>query len=1041
MRNIYQPITLTLLLAFTCVSLSSLAQTQTGPGGVGTSSNLHVWLDASQLTLSNGDPVATWADISGNGNDFTQSNASRQPDFSQSGLINGRPSVAFNGTTDFFSSSAIPALNTDVLSYFIVYRNQSILPSGNNFGMVLSTRSSINNIEWAYQLKRENNFTVAAERYARQITPLFAIASSSLTTSESLSSAIANGIWRGADAIYGQWNGAKTATTSGANSSGFTHVFTNLGAALDASNNPIRLFTGDVSEVIIFNNEINSAQEKIIYNHLSAKYNVTLGGSIIYAHNATHPNEVAGIGRDNVSNQHLSAKGSGIVEFTAASLSDGNYLLWGHNDDVLTSQSTDVPISYNTTFGERMTRTWKVSETGSTGNVTISFDLVGNHFGHPNDYELLIDADGDFTSGTTIIAGTLVGDIVSFTVTGAQLNDGDFFTVANSNVSVIRSIVSGQNWNQTSTWSCSCIPLITDYVTISDNHIVNLTDIQNTARLTVRSNGELSIASSGLLNITEHINVIGTINSDPAGTINFIGSALQTVNTNGTINFGSLTMNNSGVGAQLQTGNFFLSGVLTLTDGDLDLGGNQFTFTSSASGTAAIGVLTGAATILNSGNARVQRFIPTGVAGYRNIGTPQTNMPLEEWDNELFISGPGFPDGCAFSSNGCYRSARLWDVSTQQYVGIDNISTLIPNGTGVEIWLGDNLTSFNQSTLTSSGEINMDLSTNINIGNGWNLIANPFMSSINFHNVIRNNVSIGNYFYVFNPDNNAFEWYDAASSTSSSNWTNGGVLSSFQGFWVFNNGVASSMTFNQASKSFGVDGFFKNEHSNQLVVKLIENGKEEGAACVIELNNDASYGFDENLDMPAFPYQIRLSNQIYSKSVDDQSLVFNSRPEESNCIKIPLFLDVADENSFKIQFDKLPQGYACYMIDENTKTVSKINDNSIFYFDAQSGTEQNRYSVLLTKNTQECSLIEDDYATRFKVHTYQNTVFVALEGEITDFTVEIKNLLGQTVYHSKLYSETSNEQFVLDVNDGVYLVEIKSHSGNIISTSKVFINK
>jgi hypothetical protein len=84
--------------------------------------------------------------------------------------------------------------------------------------------------------------------------------------------------------------------------------------------------------------------------------------------------------------------------------------------------------------------------------------------------------------------------------------------------------------------------------------------------------------------------------------------------------------------------------------------------------------------------------------------------------------------------------------------------------------------------------------------------------------------------------------------------------------------------------------------------------------------------------------------------------------------------------------------------------------------------------------------MEDDYATRFKVHTYQNTVFVALEGEITNFTVEIKNLLGQTVYHSKLYSETSNEQFVLDVNDGVYLVEIKSHSGNIISTSKVFIN-
>ncbi len=1038
MRNIYQPIAL--LVAFTYVSLTSLAQSQTGPGGVGTSTNLHVWLDASQLTLSNGDPVANWTDISGNGNNFTQFDVSRQPSFSQTGLINDRPAVSF--TSDVISSTAISALNTDVLSYFIVYRNQSSLPSGNNFGMILSTRSSLNNIEWAYQLKRENNSLVRVERYARQSTSAFSIAKSDLNNTENLSSAIGNGIWRGSNDIYGQWNGAETSSTAGAVSSGFSHVFTNLGAALDAGNNPIRFFTGDVSEIIIYNSEINSAQEKIIFNNLSAKYNITLGGSVIYAHNATHPNEVAGIGRDNVSNQHLSAKGSSIMEVTAGSLDDGDYLLWGHDEAGLVPQTADAPDDYIQFLGERFSQVWRVTEVNEVGDLTIVFDMTGIHFGFPDDYELLIDADGVFATGATRISGVLVGDELTFNVLAGQLSNGNFMTIGNSKESYIFSIADDQDWNDPTTWNCTCIPNSSnDFVAIISGHTVNISGNESVGNLEITLGTTLLIGSGASLDVVNGLDVDGTLISNTNGTVSFDQGGVCLLSGAGTFNLGNMLVDNS-TQLTLESGpTYIISGILTPTSGTIDFNNQPFLFASSASGTSSIGVVGGAAIINNADNLSVQRNVNAGIAGYRNLGTPLNLMALRQWDDELFISGPGFPDGCASSSSGCYLSARFWKASTQAYEGISDINELISNGSGIEIWLGDNLTSFSATTLTSTGTPNFNVSSNISILSGWNLIANPFMSSINFHNVIRNSGNIGNYFYVFNPNTNAFEWYDAASSTFSSNWTNAGILSSSQGFWVFNNGAPSSITFNQGSKSFGVDGFFKNEHSNQLVVKLIENGKEEGAACVIELNNDASYGFDENLDMPAFPYQIRLSNQIYSKSVDDQSLVFNSRPEESNCIKIPLFLDVADDNSFKIQFDKLPQGYTCYMIDERTKTVSKINDNSIFYFDAQSGSEQNRYSVLLTKNTQECNLMEDDYATRFKVHTYQNTVFVALEGEITDFTVEIKNLLGQTVYHSKLYSETSNEQFVLDVNDGVYLVEIKSHSGNIISTSKVFINK
>ena len=51
-------------------SLSLIAQT--GPGGVGNSSNNVVWLDGNTVTTATHPNIATWLDQSGNGNDFTQ---------------------------------------------------------------------------------------------------------------------------------------------------------------------------------------------------------------------------------------------------------------------------------------------------------------------------------------------------------------------------------------------------------------------------------------------------------------------------------------------------------------------------------------------------------------------------------------------------------------------------------------------------------------------------------------------------------------------------------------------------------------------------------------------------------------------------------------------------------------------------------------------------------------------------------------------------------------------------------------------------------
>ena len=60
---------------------------------------LVVWLKADTLALNDGDPVTTWADQSGSGNDLAQATASLKPTY-QTNEINGRPIVQADGSDD-----------------------------------------------------------------------------------------------------------------------------------------------------------------------------------------------------------------------------------------------------------------------------------------------------------------------------------------------------------------------------------------------------------------------------------------------------------------------------------------------------------------------------------------------------------------------------------------------------------------------------------------------------------------------------------------------------------------------------------------------------------------------------------------------------------------------------------------------------------------------------------------------------------------------------------------------------------------------------
>jgi endonuclease G, mitochondrial len=124
-------------------------------------------------------------------------------------------------------------------------------------------------------------------------------------------------------------------------------------------------------------------------------------------------------------------------------------------------------------------------------------------------------------TGTGVLGGTLTGSIPagsnSVTVSGLTYNkeengviltatrtSGDVLMAANSAVfnvldnstTIIRSVVTLGNWNSTSSWSCNCIPQLSDTVKIKASHTINVVaspNDQGCAKIILENGATLNI--------------------------------------------------------------------------------------------------------------------------------------------------------------------------------------------------------------------------------------------------------------------------------------------------------------------------------------------------------------------------------------------------------------------------------------------------------------------------------------------------------------------------------------------------------------------
>jgi hypothetical protein len=410
------------------------------------------------------------------------------------------------------------------------------------------------------------------------------------------------------------------------------------------------------------------------------------------------------------------------------------------------------------------------------------------------------------------------------------------------------------------------------------------------------------------------------------GTVVFSGTALQAIkSTNATVtDFNNINVTNTAAptSVQVQT-NQNLKGVLTLAANSTfkaDGSGAIFKLRSTAQHPtvdAAIATLPSGASVM--GDVTVERYMGidgTGGRAYRYISSPVQSVPVSQIQTSIPVTG-SFTGSS--SCSGCSASASMFLYNETLITGDLNVGyTAFPvaantetltNGRGYAIYVRGNIAPvagagsalWSVRAPINSGIINFTpfttyTSSGTNANDGWNLVGNPYPSTISWDAAGWTKTGLNNSIYM--RDNSLA----VVASYIGGTGTNGGSanIPIGQAFWVKSDVGGINFQATEAVKVAGTQSTYFRQAplANVLRLALVKgNVKDES---VIRFTPEATAEFDPQWDA----YKLKNPSPTFNLSsvtALGTKLAINALPE-LGCSTVQLHVSEAVSGTYSLAF-------------------------------------------------------------------------------------------------------------------------------------------
>jgi hypothetical protein len=674
--------------------------------------------------------------------------------------------------------------------------------------------------------------------------------------------------------------------------------------------------------------------------------------------------------------------------------------------------------------------------TSSSLTPSASFNINGNLV---NNGTLNASAGTVTFGGTTTISGsTTTNSFNNVTVTGVVNASSGIFNV-------------GGNWSNSNTFNPG-----TGTVGFTGN-----TSFTGTASFN-------HVIISGTVNAPSTFNVAGNLTNNGTfnrgtGTVVFNGTAGQSISGSATTDFNNISVTNTAAPVVVSTSQN-LRGVLTLatnTTFDADgAGAAVFTLVSTADSPtvdAAIATLPSGASV--TGNVTVQRFMSLegGSGGntriYRYISSPVANASVSDIQNEIQVTGT-FAGASSCSGCGTAQSMFLYDETVTTDINASGTADLndgytnFPVAANTETFApGRGYTIFVRGNLLS-GSAMWDLRGPVNSGNlslpvsftsangvsndGWNLVGNPYPSTIDWLAGGWTKTNVNDAFYML--DNGLGT--PAYATFIGGVGTNGATryIPIGQAFFVKSDGGSPALSLTEAVKVAGQQTtFFKTTTPVDYIRVALHQGTKRDET-IIRFTKNATAAFDPQWDAR------KLANpgtmfSFSSIGADNGKYAVNALKEVNKRSEIKLNISAAAAGNYSLDFSEMESfsdtGLKIYLLDSLTGATTDVRLNPSYPFQLTSATSvtgSTRFSIVF----EEAIVTEVEKTLEQHISVYPNPttgiVNVAVKSDnevrgrivsLTGLPVAEKALEGSSVKKGSFdITEQADGMYILIIQDG-----------------------
>jgi hypothetical protein len=771
-------------------------------------------------------------------------------------------------------------------------------------------------------------------------------------------------------------------------------------------------------------------------------------------------------GSSTTSFKNITISGTLTGHSTAMNIA-GNWINNGtytHNSGLITFNGiTNVTGSSTTSFNKV---TINGTLTGHPSNMNIAGNWINNGTYVHNSGTVTFNGTSSITGSATTdfnnvtISGTLTSHPTTIDVAGNWVNNGTFLhnsgtvdfngtTIISgssshsfNNVSIAGTLtgpsdmnVSG-NWSNDGTYNSNLGTIVFNgTTTVSGSSTTSFNNITISSTLTGHSNA---------MEITGDMINNGSYSSNN-GLLTFNGPSLQSLSGSGIADFELMTLSNAN-GMNINSGNYYLHDVITLTAGTISNIGGAFTLVADATKYSRIAPINAlCATCGFSGSFDVQRYIPSRTIGtWADLSSPVSNATMADWDNSLFLVYPflGFDD---VHNRPTGSNVMAYDEPSAAYYEL-NSSTPLSAGMGFEIGLTDDSTdtSFSTTTLNTIGTPNFgafDIPLSYTAANGpaypvgysgENLVGNPFASAIDLSALTITNALSTVDVYDYTIDN-----YTTLSGSD--------IIGPHQGFWAYAQSTGASIYIPETAKTTNSStdihrSIVQNEHPYlNLTLSSADGSNTMAHTLMVACNETASDGWDNN-DHP-FRKSLNPKAPSITANAGEAIVSINTFNNNHESYIMPLNLKIGIEGKYQLAASGI-QNVSDYTVvlleDKLTHTFINLNNSNNYTFSARTDGPKQRFALHFSKSadyTPVSTAIVNDLANDVQISQNSNGNTINFNLSKTENTViSVMDLLGKNILEN-MNVEANNQSINIALPEsfhGLYFITVQSASGKTI---------